>query len=151
MRSRRSAPRVNVITGGLGADAIILSGNTSSDTIVISNADSGITVAAADHITGFAVGLDFLKMGTIGVGTTDGGNYVEASGVVADFADALAAANTALAALSLTSAAAELYSFQWDNTNGYLFDDIDGNGTVDQVIVLVGIVGVTLSVTNIIA
>jgi hypothetical protein len=67
------------------------------------------------------------------------GNYVEAGAAVASFSAALTAANAALATLNGTSAAAELYSFQFDAANGYLFDDTDGDGAADQVIVLAGI------------
>lgn len=141
----------NTITGGLGADTITLTGNTSSDKIVIGNTDSGITVATADSITGFATGIDFLKMGTVADATPASGNYVEAAGAVADFAAARIAANIALATLAGTSAAVELYAFQWDGTNGYLFNDIDGNGTADQVIVLVGIIGTTIAAADVIA
>jgi len=141
----------NTLTGGLGADTLILTGNTSSDTIVIGNTDSGITVATADHITGFATGIDFLKMGTAADATPASGNYVEAVAAVADFAAALTAANTALATLAGTSAAVELYAFQWDAANGYLFNDTDGNGTADQVIVLVGIIGTTIAAADVIA
>ncbi|TAN67601.1 MAG: hypothetical protein EPN17_10890 [Methylobacter sp.] len=142
----------NHITGGFGADTIILTGNTSPDTIVIGNTDSGITAAAADSITGFATGIDFLKMGTVADATPASGNYIEAVADVVDFAAALSAANSALTTLAGTSSATELYAFQWvAGTNGYLFNDIDGNGTADQVVVLVGIVGTTIAAADVIA
>jgi len=90
-------------------------------------------------------------MGTAGDATANTGTYVEASAAVADFAAALTAANTALATLAGTSAATELYSFQWDANNGYLFNDTDGNGTADQVVVLVGITGASIAATDIVA
>ncbi|MEQ1620320.1 MAG: calcium-binding protein [Methylococcales bacterium] len=129
----------DIITGLTGAD--VLTGGAGNDTFVIGNTDSGITLATADKITDFEAVLaaDKLQLGTAGDATASTGTYVEASASVADFAAALVAANTALLALSGTSAATELYSFQFDDANGYLFNDIDGNGTADQVIVLVGI------------
>lgn len=137
------------ITAGTGADSITIS--TGAQVVVIGNTDSGITVATADTITGFTSGFDTLKMGTAGDATANTGTYVEASAAVADFAAALTAANTALATLAGTSAATELYAFQWDTTNGYLFNDTDGNGTADQVIVLVGITGGSIAATDIVA
>jgi hypothetical protein len=130
-----------IITGGTGADTIVITGNTSKDTIVIGNTDSGITMATADRITGFLSADDALKMGTAG---TDGVNYVEASVIVADFAAALTAANAALNGTVL-------YSFQWDATNGYLFEDTGVDGIADQVIVLVGITNAGIVFGDIIA
>lgn len=139
----------NTITPGTGADVINLKINAAPDVLVIGNLDSGITLATADRVTNFASN-DTLKMGTAGVaGGT--GTYVEASAAVADFAAALAAANVALAALDGTSSATELFAFQFDGTNGYLFNDTNGNGTADQVIVLVGVTSTMISEANIVA
>lgn len=131
------------ITGGLGGDK--MTGGAGADTFVIGNLDSGLVIASADEITGFVSGDDRLQLGTAAV---DGTNYNEALVAVADYTAALAAANTALAAMAATT---EKYAFQWDGTNGYLFNDTDGNGTADQVIVLVGITGATFAAADIIA
>lgn len=134
-----------VITGGLGADTINLDlAQVSQDTIVIGDNDSGITLATADFITGFISASDSLNFGTAGTA----GNFVVASVAVADFAAALAAANIALASLAV---GAEKYSFQWDATNGYLFNDTDGDSIADQVVVLVGINGAEIAMENIVA
>ena len=61
-----------------------------------------------------------------------------------------AAANTALTALAGTSAAAELYAFQFDGTNGYLFIDTDSDGDADQVIVLAGVTSAGISAADIV-
>ena len=53
---------------------------------------------------------------------------------VANFAAALQAANLALNNTGLTQV-----DFQFDALNGYLFQDIEGDGTVDQVVILTGI------------
>jgi len=140
------------ITGGAGAD--VMTGGAGNDVFVIGNTDSGITLATADTITGFVAADDALSMGTAAAATgapaTD--NYSEGAAVVADFAAALTAANTALATLATANTGAlEGYNFQWDATNGYLFNDTDGNGTADQVIVLVGIDGAGISAADIIA
>jgi len=93
---------------------------------------------------------EFADASVTGASTTD--NYVEATVAVADFAAALGAANIQLAALALaTTGDLEAYAFQWDAANGYLFNDVDGNGTADQVVVLVGVVGTTISDVDIIA
>jgi len=140
------AGTTNTITAGAGADKITL--GAGADTIVIGNTDSGITVATADTITGFTSATDFLKLGFNGGAT----NATEAAAVVADFATALTNANAALATLKVANpVSTELANFQWDATNGYLFNDTDANGTADQVIVLAGVTGGTFAVTDIIA
>ncbi len=141
----------NTITGGLGADTITLRVDAAPDTLVVGNADSGITLATADKVTNFNGANDILKMGTAAVVGGAVATYVEAAASVADFAAALSAANVALATLDAGSAATELFSFQFDTTNGYLFNDIDGNGSADQVVVLVGVVNTAIAAANIIA
>lgn len=142
------------ITAGAGADTIVLdTAGTSTDTIVIGNTDSGITVATADSVKNFLTTVDTLKLGingdAAGVGTT---NYHEAAAAVTDFAAALSAGNTILATLATNNTGAvEAFAFQWDATNGYLFNDTDGNGTADQVIVLVGLTGAGIAAADIIA
>jgi S-layer protein len=127
----------DVITGGLGAD--VLEGGLGADTFTIGNLDSGITTLTADTITDFTSGSDHLSLGSVGDATAGTGNYVQAGAAVADFTAALAAANTALAGLAGTSAATELYAFEFDAVNGYLFNDTDGDGDADQMIVMTGI------------
>ena len=140
----------DVITGGLGGDK--MNGGAGADTFVIGNLDSGLVIASADEITGFVSGSDKLSLGFAGDATAGSGNYVEAAAAVADFTAALAAANTALAGLNTSNpAATELYAFGWDASNGYLFNDTDGNGTVDQVIVLVGVTGSGFAAADIVA
>ena len=134
---------------GTGADTFTAGAGT--DAITIGDTDSGITVATADSITGFLSGTDTLTLGLIGDNTANTGNYVEAGAAVADFAAALAAANTGLAVLNSTSAAATLYNFQFDATNGYLFEDTDSDGDADQVIILVGETNATIAHSDIIA
>lgn len=141
----------NTITGGLGVDTITLAADASINTIVIGNVDSGVTLLTADTINRFTAAHTLLKMGSVGDATAGSGNYVAGVGAVADFAAALVAANTALASLHGTSSATEMYSFQWDATNGYLFNDTNGNGSADQVVVLTGIVGTAISAANIVA
>lgn len=124
----------------LGAGADIFTAGAGADVILIGDTDSGITLATADTITGFTSGTDDLNLGFAGGSTgSPADTLVIANAAVADFDAALAAANTALAVLANGSTATELASFQFDATNGYVFNDTDGNGTADQVVVLVGV------------
>ena len=136
------------ITGGAGADSLI--GGSGSDVFVFGSTDSGLTLGTADKIADFTSGADTLSLGLAGNATAGTGNYVEAGASVADFAAALAAANTALAALNGTSAASQLYAFEFDGTNGYLFIDTDSDGASDQVIVLAGVTNTGISAGDIV-
>ena len=138
----------DIITGGLGGDK--MNGLAGNDTFVIGNLDSGLVIASADEITGFVSGADRLSMGFAGDATVGTGNYVESVLAVSGFAAALAAANSALNTLAGTSGATELFAFEFDATNGYLFNDIDGNGTADQVVILVGTIATTFAASDII-
>jgi Ca2+-binding RTX toxin-like protein len=145
---------IQTITGGAGADTMTLGDDTAADVVVIGNTDSGITVATADTITDFESGSDQLSLGLAGSTTTNATeNYGEAGAAVADFAAALSAANNALATLNSNgvTTAATLYNFQFDATNGYLFEDITGDGTADQVIILTGITDGDIAHTDIVA
>jgi hypothetical protein len=134
------------ITAGAGADKITLGVDTA--VLTIGNSDSGSTVTLADTITGFKTTNDQLKLGFAGGGT----NATEAAAVVADFATAQTNANAALNTLRTANpGSTELANFQWDATNGYLFNDTNADGTADQVIVLVGINGATFAVADIVA
>ena len=140
---------IDGITAGAGADT--MTGGAAADVFTIGNTDSGITVATADTITDFATTADTIALGLVGDATVNTGNYVEAAAAVADFAASLAAANNALAVLNGTSAAAELYSFQFDATNGYLFNDTDSDGNADQMIILTGIDNTEIAAADIVA
>jgi Ca2+-binding RTX toxin-like protein len=152
----------DVITGGAGADT--LTGDvdpdvTGKDKFVIGDKDSslkGVDVdaitddagveitpavkATADSITDFKTGTDKLVLGV--AGSTS--NFVAATKAVVEdtelelsaFDVALAAANKALGGLKATG---EKFAFQFDENNGYLFDDVNGDGIADQVIVLNGV------------
>jgi hypothetical protein len=102
----------------------------------------------ADVIGDFGAG-DAFSLGLAGNATAGTGNYVEAGSAVADFAAALAAADLALAALNGTSSATQLYAFEFDATNGYLFVDTDSDGDADQVIILTGVDNTEISAASI--
>lgn len=135
---------LNAITAGTGADTITLVAGAlaSPDSITIGQQDSGITLVSADHITGFDSGSDFLKMGVASTAV----NYAEADLMVANFDAAKSAADAAFA----QSFGVQQYSFQWDGTNGYLFNDINGDGSADQVVVLVGVTNMDFAASNIV-
>ncbi|MBB5272028.1 beta strand repeat-containing protein [Quisquiliibacterium transsilvanicum] len=158
----------DVIVGGQGADKLFggqqfggVAGvptgvdGLGDDTFVFQAGDSGITVATADTIYDFNVdSSDRLRLGLSGDGTAGTGNYVEAGGEVTDFNAALAAANIALGALGAlndTSQASQLYAFQFDASNGYLFIDYNSDGTADEVIILVGVDNTKIDAANVIA
>ncbi|MFM8754112.1 MAG: calcium-binding protein, partial [Phenylobacterium sp.] len=138
----------DTLSGGLGAD--ILTGGADSDRFVFGTTDSGLTLGTADTIADFTSGADTLGLGLAGDATAGTGNYVEAGAAVADFTAALAAADLALAALNGTSAASQLYAFEFDGTNGYLFVDTDSDGDADQVIVLTGVDNTEISAGDIV-
>ena len=52
--------------------------------------------------------------------------------VVESYAAALSAANSALNTLNNTSAATELYAFEYDSNLGYLFIDSDSDGEAED-------------------
>ena len=133
----------NVITAGAGADVITLGASVAGtgNKIVIGNADTGITVATADKITGFTTGADKLALDVAGSAT----NYAEASVAVADFAAALAAVNGGIFDGTVQ------FAFQFDGTNGYVFEDNDTDGAADSVIVLVGATNASIAFADIIA
>ena len=147
---------VDTISGGLGADT--LTGNAGNDIFVIADGDSGLSSSTADIITDFSTGADKLKLGSTGNGTNTTGNYVEAGTSVANFVSALAAANTALNTLNTGTGSspayntnADLFSFQYDSTYGYLFKDTDSDGDADMVIMLTGIDNTEIAHGDIIA
>lgn len=116
---------------------------------------SSLDLKDAQYILGytnnFQTQLDKLKLGLAGDATAATGNYVEAASAVADYDAALAAAQLALAALNGTSAQSQLYAFEYDASNGYLFEDTNSDGAADQVVVMVGINKDGLSAGDIIA
>lgn len=151
----------DVITGGAGADTLTgdVEGDvTGKDKFVIGDKDSSLIAvgvdeitdeagkvtpevkATADRITDFKTGTDKLVLGV--AGSTS--NFVAATKPVEEdtelglsaFDVALAAANKALGGLKATG---ERFAFQFDADNGYLFDDITGDGVADQVIILNGV------------
>lgn len=135
----------DLVTGGAGADTYTLAAG--ANVVTIGNTDSGITVATADTVADFTAATYAFKMGDVGDATANTGNYVEVADADynGDFTAILAALNTAAATLANTSAATELYVFAQDTDaaalRGYIGNDVDGDGTIDQVIVLTGNIG----------
>ena len=151
----------DTITGSAGADSI--TGGEGNDVFVIGNKDSGsITITStvtttnvdgttieyeaeainSDTITDFkgseiddsekVIKGDVLSLGVAG----SAANYDEATEAVGDFSAALTSANDALSKLT---AKGERFAFQFDEESGYLFNDVNGDGKADQVIILTGV------------
>ena len=139
----------DTITVGLGTD--IVTGNAGSDLFIINNGSSDLGLETADIITDFQSNSDKLKLGFLGDGTTDTGNYVESAIGLEDYPSALSAANLALNTLNGTSTATELYAFEYDSNSGYLFIDNDSDGAADELLILSGIESSTISAGDIIA
>ena len=106
-----------------------------------------MTVATADTVTDCTAGTYAFELGAAGDATANTGNYVEVADADynGDLTMILAALNTAAATLASTSAATELYVFAQDTEagaqRGYIGNDVDGDGTIDQLIVLTGSIG----------
>ena len=113
-------------------------GNGGFDQFVFHHADSTLVEATADVVNNFTTFSDnirlFLQNDVTNLQAFPGLTYFEAVVPVANFAAALQAANLALNNTGLTQV-----DFQFDALNGYLFQDIEGDGTVDQVVILTGI------------
>ncbi len=117
----------DTITGGAGVD--VLTGGADADTFIFASGDTGgATAAASDSITDFAA-IDFLDFAQV-AGTA--ANYFEGAAGGADtFAAALVAGNLALDSTVLYAAISYAGGVA-------VFADLDGDGTADQAIVLVG-------------
>ena len=137
-----SAPGNDTIYGGDGHDTIdggkgqdTLSGNAGADDFVFYSLESN--PSNPDHITDFVAALDryvgaYDRIDTQGPAGT-ASNYFELSiGVNDGFADAKNFAQTYIGG-------ATRYVFVTDHVNGYFFSDVNGNGTIDNAIVLEGL------------
>jgi Ca2+-binding RTX toxin-like protein len=140
----------DTITGGAGADTITVGAD--ANTVVIGATDSGITVATADVITDFTAATVALKVGVAGDATAGTGNYVEVTDAAyANFAAVLTALNAAAATLAGTSDATQLFVFAGDTTGddtGYIGHDTDGDGDIDQVIILTAVLAAGISAAD---
>ena len=126
-------------------------GSGGNDHFVFRHGDSTLKENTADVINGFVSGSDTLRFyetnGTTAVTGIDAGpgtNYYEGAGPVTSFQQALDAANAQLLdrlANDPNISGGTLFSFQWDvvHDKGYLFQDYDNDGKVDQVVILTGI------------
>jgi len=129
------------LKGGLGVDTYTL-GATLAATVLIGTLDTGATVATADVITGFNTTVDKLSLGVAGTA----GNFATANGA-ANEAAAITAANTAMDGTVkyylATAIVADLGSGA--NATSLLYIDADMDGTLDDVIVVVGVAGVVVA------
>ncbi|MDH4394119.1 MAG: hypothetical protein QE278_00440, partial [Limnobacter sp.] len=143
----------DTLTGGSLGDTLI--GGGGNDRFVFNSGGSAYT--AGDTVPGAGVDLISDATGTA-AGFTSGDtlnfggpagtstNYTETSAAVANYADAVAEANTAFANTAVR------YHFAADATNGYLFYNRNGNNALDNgddVVKLVGIAAGNISEANI--
>lgn len=142
----------DTITGGLGHD--VMTAGAGVDTFVIASGDAGTTVTTIDTIIAFlTAGADKLSLGVAGSTT----NYAEVdmnTAAASDYADALAAANTALdgtVRYAVIENSADTGT-GWDGkADAMLFVDFNMDGTADAGIQLTGLLGAGLAYTDIIA
>ena len=120
------------ITGGIGVDTI--TAGTGVDTFVYAAGDSGATATTADQITDFTSTADKFSFGIAAGSVT---NYGEDTASDADMATGKAAADVAMNGTVR-------YFFTDDSTDGYLFVDMDGDGTADLGIILLGVTDMAL-------
>lgn len=139
----------DTITGGLGADT--LSGGVGKDTFVIGKADSTLhktegSFDAYDVITDFNTG-DILKMGGKAV---SGLNYTILNTTYDTLDDAASAAAEALGKRGYALAYVDDDLEDGVDGSSFLFHDVSGDGTADQMVELVGIAPMELSAAAII-
>ncbi|MFN9927664.1 MAG: hypothetical protein ACK53I_12085 [Phenylobacterium sp.] len=111
-------------SGGAGTDTITGGGGT--DTFFYVAGDTGLALGQLDRITDFAAGDVF----EFGLAAGSGSNYA-AEATVADFAAALAAANTAMDGTVIYAAYAV-------GADVFVFADTNADGTADQAVFLAG-------------
>jgi hypothetical protein len=115
------------LTGGAGVDALNIA---AAAAIVVNTAagDSGLTLATSDKITGFTTATADLSFGSA-AGTA--ANFID-GGLSSSYTDALTNANTAFDGTVQ-------YYYSNDAADGYVFVDLNLDGTADQGIQLVGV------------
>jgi len=124
----------DVISGGVGAVSDTLTGGAGADKFIII---AGNTAATADVVTDFLTKTDKIDFNATGAGVAlaAAGDFTKATGVVADFAAALAAAN-----LVLTNAAGtKQVNVQQVGSDAWVFFNDGGAAGADQVVKLTGV------------
>jgi hypothetical protein len=115
----------STITGGTGADA--MTAGAGVDTFIINTGDSGKTAATSDTTIGFASGTDKFDFNLAAGSAT---NFLN-GGASSGYTDALTNANTAMDGTVQ-------YYFSDLGANGFLFVDVDLDGTADMGVNLTG-------------
>lgn len=119
----------DLLIGGTGKDT--LTGGLDADTFQFAFGDTGVSSASFDTITDFVTGQDLIDLSSV-TGGLPVSAYAEGTIASNLFADALTAARAmAIGGVSTV--------FVAGTTDGYLFWDGNGDGTLDQSVMLKGL------------
>jgi Ca2+-binding RTX toxin-like protein len=118
----------DVLIGGLGRD-LLTGGAGDNDSFVFGLNDSTMSASSCDVINDFETGFDTIRLSFLSGAS---GNYTETSVASSSYNDALASAQS-------MASAGSLIAFVAGNTDGWLFWDTDGDGVMDQSIILKGL------------
>lgn len=119
----------DILSGGGGRDT--LTGGTEADTFLFALFDSPLSSSTADTITDFVTGVDKIDLPML-AGPIAASAYSEGTIATSTYADALNAAN------ALKTAGTQVV-FIAGTAGGWLFYDTNGDGSLDQSIILTGL------------
>lgn len=119
----------NTLAGGLGRDT--LEGGGDGDRFVFNLGDTSKSAASLDTIVDFATGQDVIDLDVV-QGALSPTSYAEASIATNNYADAIALAQSMVGG-------GQTVAFVAGSTDGWLFWDAGGDGTIDQAIMLKGV------------
>jgi hypothetical protein len=128
------------ITGGRGFDT--LTGGTGRDDFIFNRGDSGPSFSGADIITDFNSRDDDIVFNGNSPAGNFNFNYHEESFFSTGGSGSAQTYNQALSLAQQDIGGNTQYAFYTDGRNGYLFADLDHNGTVDTGIELRGLTSV---------
>lgn len=125
----RGSAGLDTLIGGKGRD--VMTGGSEADIFIFNFGDTSANAGSNDSITDFTAGIDDLDL-SIFTGTPAPSQYAEATIATSAYADALSAAQT-LAVNGVKSV------FIAGATDGWAFWDGNGDGSIDQAVILTGL------------